>query len=126
MEELKRFYVYILELGNRRSGKRIYYTGYTTDISRRIREHLLNRSCGFMRYYHNNDIKKLVYVEVVNESKPMDLLYHPREREIKFMTRSQKHALLNSPRNHLISYIPNFGKPVIILKKPEQLERNEE
>jgi len=55
---------------------------------------------------------KLPYFKVGNKKIP----YHPREYEIKRMNKDKKVELIQSERNMLLDFKPNFGNPVVILK----------
>ena len=80
--ESKGHYVYIVECKDR-----TYYTGYTTDIKRRVKEH--NQGIG-AKYTRGRTPVKLIYFEQKNtKSKAMK-----REYEIKQLTRKEKEGLI--------------------------------
>lgn len=80
-------YVYILEC---RGGT--LYTGYTTDINRRLEQHQLGRAS---KYTRTRLPVKLVYLEVV-DSKSAAL---KREISIKKLSHMEKQALITNKRN---------------------------
>lgn len=131
-------YVYILRIEDLNDSgyikKTTFYTGYTTRrITERTWEHI-NKPKGYLRRYHPHSRKILVYVEKV-EFIPKDELpyfktgkknragrdrytqYHPREFEIKKMPREGRQKLIESDRNELKEFKPNFGNPKISLKR---------
>ena len=82
-------FVYILESTG---GK--FYTGYTTDIDRRMEEHKIGKGSKFVRAF---GFKRLLYHEEY-KTKPKAM---QREREIKNLTRAQKELLV---RGETIDY----------------------
>lgn len=81
---MKNHYVYIVECADE-----TYYTGYTTDVARRVREH--NEGSG-AKYTRGRTPVLLRHVEVFDSrSKAMK-----REYEIKQLTRGQKLELVQS------------------------------
>lgn len=82
--------VYILECGD---GS--YYTGYTTDIDRRIEEH---RSGDGAKYTRGRRPLELIHLETyATKSAAMS-----REAEIKQLSRSQKERLVTeTPEDYL-------------------------
>ena len=90
----------------------MFYTGETVNIARRYAQHLNKIGSNYLKRWHPNAIKKLVYVETV-ESKEEG---KKREREIKALTHKQKEALIHSDENSLLICESNFGKPKICLK----------
>jgi len=126
-------FVYIIEVipkdrwGNLLMRKRRFYTGYTgRAIDIRYSEHIRKIASNYMKRNFPNSRKKLSYVEVVNYI-PKDELpyfrvgnkkipYHPREYEIKRMSKDEKVRLIKSERNMLLNFKPNFGRPVVILR----------
>ena len=77
------FYVYILESSD---GK--YYTGYTTDLERRMKQHRTGKGAKFTRGF---GFGKLLYHEPCwSRSTAMK-----REAEIKSWGRAKKEALLS-------------------------------
>ncbi|MGB5823301.1 MAG: GIY-YIG nuclease family protein [Proteocatella sp.] len=87
MENEKYHFVYILECSDR-----TLYTGYTTDLERRIKVH--NASKG-AKYTRGRLPVKLMYYEN-HDSAGVAL---KREYEIKKKTRQQKLELINSKNN---------------------------
>lgn len=82
------WFVYIIETDN---GK--LYTGITTDLSRRFRQH--QQHDGGARFFHTSAAKKVVY----HESHPDRSSASKREIAIKKMRRPQKLALIQSQTN---------------------------
>lgn len=117
-------YIYILEIDNR--GKRskffgldkIYYTGQTNNLKKRLIEHLNGLNSDFLKKNFNNSRKSLVFVDYIfgNEYDSLEL-----EIKIKNFSKSKKLKLINSKENKLIRYIP---LKAIILKKYK--ENNEQ
>lgn len=116
-------YVYMLEVDNRGNNskyyghKNIYYTGQTSDIRRRVLEHLAGRNSKFLKRCFPNSKKIPLYVEYIfgTEYKAMG-----REIEIKKKSRKYKQKLIKSEKNALVRYIPCKA---IILKKYKQPEQ---
>ncbi|HLD69628.1 MAG TPA: GIY-YIG nuclease family protein [Candidatus Omnitrophota bacterium] len=80
-----RYFVYILQSKN---GK--YYTGYTTDLNRRMEQHKTGKGSKFVRGF---GFKKLLYHESYNtKSKALK-----REAELKRWSRSEKETLIYGP-----------------------------
>ncbi len=78
------YYVYILLC---KDGS--YYTGQTEDVEQRVEQHKKGQGARYMRM---RGLKKMVYVEEFNSrSEAMK-----REREIKSLSHSEKHRLINS------------------------------
>lgn len=76
------YFVYILESSN---GK--YYTGYTTDLDRRMKQHRSGKGAKFTRSF---GVRRLLYHEKFRtQSKAMR-----REAEIKSWSREKKKALI--------------------------------
>jgi len=78
----KSWYLYIVECCDK-----TLYTGITTDISRRLKEHNAKRGAF---YTQNKTPVELVYQETLSD-RPSAL---KREREIKRLTRLKKLALI--------------------------------
>jgi putative endonuclease len=76
------FYCYIVECADR-----TYYTGWTTEPERRVRQHNAGRGA---RYTHSRRPVRLVYVE----SLPNRTLAMKRERAIKSLSRQEKERLI--------------------------------
>jgi len=83
----KVYYVYILETRSR-NGKKMYYTGYTNDLYRRLDEHRNNRGAKFTK---GKEIE-LSYFESYTDRK--DAIN--RELEIKSLTKKEKENLINN------------------------------
>ena len=96
--------------------KQLYYTGITTNLARRLNEHL-TRKYGFTaNAFHKCNTKKLVYAEYIfgNEFEA-----RAREKTVKGMYLFNKERLINSEKNMLVQYIP---LKAIILKKNKNPE----
>jgi predicted GIY-YIG superfamily endonuclease len=66
-----------------------YYTGYAKNVEQRVEQHKKGQGA---RYTRMRGLKKMVYVEEFNSrSEAMK-----REREIKSLSHSEKHRLINS------------------------------
>lgn len=75
-------FVYMLQSWDGR-----FYTGYTTDLARRLTQHQQGRGAKFTRSF---GAKKIIYHEVLaNKS-----LALKREAQIKSLTRQQKEILI--------------------------------
>ncbi|MBA3721029.1 MAG: GIY-YIG nuclease family protein [Parachlamydiaceae bacterium] len=81
----KQWEVYIIQTN---SGK--LYTGITTDLDRRFKDHLNNPQGA--KFFHFSSPEKIVF----RESHPDRSSATKREIEIKKLSRSQKLELLNS------------------------------
>ncbi|TXT59797.1 MAG: hypothetical protein BAJALOKI2v1_170051 [Promethearchaeota archaeon] len=84
------FYVYILETTTK-GGKKSYYTGYTSDLLRRIKQHREGRGAKFCR---GKDIKLKYFESFLNRKDAMN-----RELEIKSFSRKEKYELVKSFQN---------------------------
>lgn len=82
------YYVYILET-TASTGKKSFYTGYTNNLHRRIKEHKDGIGA---KYCRGKEKVKLKYFESYTERK----VAMNREREIKTFTRKKKIELVNS------------------------------
>jgi len=82
------FYVYILEIFAH-NGKMKYYTGYTNDLSRRLREHKSGTGAKFCRGKEKIELK---YFETYTKRKEA----MRRELEIKTFSRKQKKELIDT------------------------------
>lgn len=80
---MSKFFVYILESGDGR-----YYTGYTTDIERRFRQHQAGEGARFTKAF---GAAKLVFQE--EHLTKSDAL--KREAAIKKLSRTEKLALID-------------------------------
>lgn len=77
------YYVYMLECSNG-----AYYTGFTTDLERRYREHQQGSpKCKYTRSFPPKQLLMSWQFETAREARQF-------EAEVKKMTRSQKIALL--------------------------------
>ena len=81
----KEYYVYIVECSDG-----TYYTGYTSNISRRINEHNYSFKKG-AKYTRSRRPVRLVYEEICDSMSAA----MKRENQIKRLTRKQKIELLN-------------------------------
>ena len=81
----KTFCVYILTNKN----NTVLYTGVTSDLARRMREHKGKAVDGFTKKYN---VDKLVYYEVTNDAHTA----LSREKQIKAGSRKKKVELINS------------------------------
>ena len=81
---MKQYYVYIMT--NR---SRTLYTGVTSNLEKRVREHKLKLVPGFTERYN---INKLVYYEITPDVE----IAVSREKQIKGWVRSKKVALIDS------------------------------
>ncbi len=82
------YFCYILECSD---GS--YYTGWTTDPARRVREHAAGRGA---RYTRAHPPKRLVFLE----SQPDRASAMRRERSLKTMSRERKRALIADSAFH--------------------------
>lgn len=83
LSNMAAYFCYILECSDG-----TYYTGWTTDPERRLRQH--NRGIG-ARYTRSRRPVRLVYVE----EQPDRALAMKRERAIKSLSRQQKTCLMD-------------------------------
>jgi putative endonuclease len=81
------WFVYIVECMDK-----TLYTGVTTDVERRVREH--NSSDRGAKYTRSRRPVRLVYIEIVNGKQEA----FRREREIKTMSRAQKLDLMRETK----------------------------
>ena len=81
---MSKYFVYILECSDK-----TYYTGYTTDLSRRVKDH--NTSPKGAKYTLGRRPNRLVYFEEFDSG----TLARQREFAIKSLTRDQKSELIN-------------------------------
>ncbi|NQY42878.1 MAG: GIY-YIG nuclease family protein [Legionellales bacterium] len=84
---MKNYFIYIIECSN---GS--FYTGYTTDLDRRFREHL--KGTAACKYTRSFPPKKLVASWSIHNNLSIVLRL---ERAIKGLTKSQKLQLINTP-----------------------------
>jgi putative endonuclease len=79
------------------------YTGITTDMARRWREHCAgNRGA---RYFRGRSPKRIAYLEPSADRSSAS----QRESQIKRLTRTQKLLLIQSSRNELGCAVLNYG-----------------
>jgi len=115
------WYIYMLEIDNHgRKGYRLrhsecMYPGITTQLERRIAEHVYGLNNSWVTKHWRNATKKLVYVEYFHGNEYMARI---REKKIKNMKPMQKAELIHGEENMLVCY--NFIKRIIILKKKEE------
>ncbi|MBN1214629.1 MAG: GIY-YIG nuclease family protein [Candidatus Lokiarchaeota archaeon] len=81
------FYVYILETTTK-NGKTKFYTGYTNDLLRRLKEHKNNRGAKFCK---GKDIEIKYFESYMDIKEAMK-----RELEIKSFTREKKLDLIKN------------------------------
>lgn len=79
---ISRHFVYILEASNGQ-----YYSGYTTDLKRRIEQHKNGKGSKFVRGF---GFKKLLYHESFSDKSSA----LRREAELKGWSRAKKEALI--------------------------------
>ena len=95
---MKIFYTYIIRCNND-----TLYTGYTTDIKRRILEHTDGVNC---KYTKNYGFKRLeVYFESSSRSSAMKL-----ESYIKKMTRAKKLEIVENPNVLVKMFLEDKGE----------------
>ena len=92
----KRYFVYIAT----NSTNRVFYTGVTNNLVRRISEH----KKGFSEFTRRYNIKKLVYVEEYTDIK--DALH--REKQIKAGSRRKKFDLITQNNPDFADLFPNI------------------
>ena len=80
-----KYFVYILETGDGR-----FYTGYTTDLARRLKEHQSGSGGKFTRSF---GAKQVLYHEVFPDKSSA----LKREAQIKGWSREKKQALISEP-----------------------------
>ncbi len=105
--EQKWRYIYIIELESPEPNKsfynqrKIYYTGITANLGKRLGDHIFHRGKGFTNTVWKHAGRKPVHVEYFygNEWEAMK-----RERTIKKMSREKKSKLIHSDDNMLIGY----------------------
>ena len=105
---MRKYYVYMMRVEERKTGRFLFYTGVTTNILRRYREHLWKIKSDFLKMWHPHSRKELVYVEVVSGKEEAFM----RERQIKRMPHADKVGLITSFLNVLDHVDPNFGSPI--------------
>ncbi len=88
------YYVYIFEV-IAKSGKKMFYTGYTNNLYRRWKEHRNGTGAKFCR----GKKSELRYFEIISSRKEA----MNRELEIKSFSRQKKRDLINSVKNIQIS-----------------------
>lgn len=86
------WYVYILECAGEK-----YYTGYTAELGRRVKEHLSKQGADFVSRHLP---AKLVFSEEHSDKKSAE----KRERQIKGWSRKKKQALIENRISDLIKY----------------------
>ena len=105
-------FVCILKFRDRGKPNSMFYTGETVNIVRRYAQHINKIKSNYLKRWHPNATKKLVYVETVEGKQEGK----KREQEIKALTHKQKETLILSNKNSLLTSKPNFGKSIICLK----------
>jgi predicted GIY-YIG superfamily endonuclease len=103
-------YIYIIEIDNRgkKSGyygiQRLFYTGQTNDLWRRLSEHITGRNSKFLSTNFRDAQKKLVFVKQII-GKESDAVRE--EYAIKPLSRQRKEAIINDPViNDMVAYVP--------------------
>jgi putative endonuclease len=84
----RQYYVYIVTNKN----NKVLYTGFTSDLKKRISEHKEKLAEGFTKRYNVN---KLIYYETLDD--PLTAI--SREKQIKDGSRQKKVDLINSINN---------------------------
>lgn len=74
------------------------YTGITTDIERRLRQHSTGRGA---KYFRGRQPKQLLYLEAGHDRSTAS----KRERLIKEMKRADKHLLVHSALNTASGFV---------------------
>ncbi len=82
------WYVYIIETTSKK-----FYTGISTDVERRFKEHLSDKKKG-AKFFRSNTPKSVIHIEEFENRS----LASKREYEIKKMTRVQKEKLVGITR----------------------------
>ena len=100
----KSWFVYIAECRNR-----TLYTGITTDVSRRIKEHNTTNKCRYTRF---RKPLKLIYEELCKDYSEA----RKREYEIKKFSRKKK-LELSKEKNRLKTSLPLRGSKSAIFSK---------
>ena len=116
--EQKTRYVYMIYLDNglksRHYGHRNeLYTGQTSNLGRRIGEHLRGQNSKYLRNYFSSALKIPVFVKQLFGTQYDAMLL---ERKIKNMGRPAKECLIASEQNDLIRYVPL--KALVLRKFP--------
>ncbi len=91
------WYVYIV-----RCRDRSLYTGVTTDLARRLKEH--NSPAGGARYTRARQPVSITYAEIVSDRSAAC----SREYQLKRLSRAAKEALISSEKNCLKSLTTDF------------------
>ena len=87
----KKYYVYIVECSDG-----TYYTGYTTDISRRIDEHNYSTKKSAKYTRSRRPVRLLYYEEYASVSDALK-----REYKIKKLSKKQKITLVNTNKDNM-------------------------
>ena len=98
----KTYYVYIIECVN---GS--FYTGYTTDIKRRYREHTKGIKCNYTKAFP--PLRLLACWQTVSESKSPALKL---ECAIKKLSKARKIKLANNPID-LVDFFEGFDNFIV-------------
>jgi putative endonuclease len=110
----QRSYVYILA-----SKSRVLYTGVTSRLEERVREHKSNLFDGFTSQYR---VHRLVYYESFPNIIPAIM----REKQIKRWRREKKVALIEKENPTWDDIAEEWGKQVPPLARKPPLGRNDE
>jgi putative endonuclease len=81
-------FVYILQCSDQ-----TYYTGYATDLERRLQEHQAGTGCKYTR--GRLPVELVYWEECVSKSRAMQ-----REHQIKKLARTDKIKLINSSKRY--------------------------
>lgn len=110
---MKIFYTYIIRCKND-----TLYTGYTTDIKRRMLEHTDGINC---KYTKNYGFKKLeAYFESSSRSTAMKL-----ESYIKKMTRAKKLKIIENPNTLVEMFLNDKGERIRVGSMSVDIINNE-
>ncbi|PCH52514.1 MAG: hypothetical protein COC22_03920 [Flavobacteriaceae bacterium] len=92
---MKTYYVYILKCSDK-----TYYTGITSQLSKRINEHSTGKHFGSYTYYRR-PIELVYYCKFTNVEQAIEM-----EKQLKKWSRAKKEALINNEFEKL----PNLSK----------------
>lgn len=106
--EVKMRFIYIVEADNKGNPskkfygeKNVYYTGQTSNIERRMKEHIYGRNSRFLTRNFPDAAIIPRYIEYVVGTEADALA---RELTIKGFTRERKRRLFSAPTNSLVSF----------------------
>ncbi|WP_300276675.1 GIY-YIG nuclease family protein [Peptacetobacter sp.] len=101
---MKKFYTYIIRCKNN-----TLYTGYTTDIVRRMNEHKKGINCKYTKNYGFNNLE--IFFESNSKSTAMKL-----ECYIKKLTRLKKIQIIQSPEILVNNFLKDKGENIRVGK----------